>query len=306
MIRNVRPFKGLGRLEILYGKLNRLQNQIENYGLVIFAADNGISREKCSNYPPMSSAEIVHSHLEGSSPTVKLLQRLEKNELIVDVGLARPVNHLEILDYHVCRGSRNFLHYDALEPFEVNKAIEIGRLLWDGNYIRNFDIIGVGEIGVGDTMCAAALASVFTGVDIAKMVGRGSASAKVIDKKIDIISRALAVRSPSKENVVDLLARFGGLEIAALTGFMTRAPENNKIIMLDGYVTAVAALLAGQLNEKVPDYLIAPSLSDEPGHHIVLEHLKQEAIFDLDINYGEGLAALIGLFLAEMTTRFFQ
>lgn len=302
---NIRPFNGLGRLEILYGKLDKLRNQIENYGLIIFAADNGISREKCSNYPPMSSADIVLSHLNGSSPTVKLLQRLGKSELIIDVGLVRPVIHPEILDYNICRGSRNFLQYDALEPSEVNNAMEAGRLLWDGNNIRNFDIIGIGEIGVGDTMCAAALASVLTGVAIAEMVGRGSASAKVINKKADIISRALAVRRPSNDNMVDLLARFGGLEIAALTGFITRAPENNKIIMLDGYVTAVAALLASKLNEKVPDYLIAPSLSDEPGHHIVLECLKQEAIFDLDINYGEGLAALIGLFLAEITTSFF-
>ncbi len=302
---DVRPFKGLGRLEILYEKLYKLQNQIENYGLLIFAADNGISLESCSNYPPMSSSEIVYSHLEGSSPTVKLLQRLGKNELIVDVGLYRPVNHPEVLNCNVCRGSRNFLHCDALEPSEIHKAIEIGRSLWDGNYIRDFDIIGIGEIGVGDTMCAAALASVFTGVQIGEMVGRGSASAKVIDKKVDIIFRALAMRSPSKENVLDLLARFGGLEIAALTGFISRAPEHCKIIMLDGYVTAVAALLATKLNENVADYLIAPSLSDEPGHHIVLEHLQQEAIFDLDINYGEGLAALIGLFLAEMTMRFF-
>lgn len=302
---SIRPFKGLGRLEILYEKLNKFHNQIENYGLVIFAADNGISREGCSNYPPMSSADIVRSHLEGGSPTVKLLQRLGKNELIVDIGLARPVNHPEILNYNVGRGSRNFLYDEALMPSEVNQAIEIGRLLWDGNYIRGFDIIGIGEIGVGDTMCASAIASAFTGVEITDMVGRGSASAKVIDKKVDIISRALAVRSPAQENVLDLLARFGGLEIAALTGFIAGAPENHKTIMLDGYVTAVAALLATKLNEKVRDYLIAPSLSDEPGHRVVLERLQQESIFDLDINYGEGLAALIGLFLAEMTMRFF-
>ncbi|MDD2620874.1 MAG: nicotinate-nucleotide--dimethylbenzimidazole phosphoribosyltransferase, partial [Syntrophomonadaceae bacterium] len=110
---------------------------------------------------------------------------------------------------------------------------------------------------------------------------------------------------PENNNVVDLLARFGGLEIAALTGFISGAPENNKAIMLDGYVTAVASWLASRINTKVPAYLITPSLSDEPGHNVVLKNLHQEAIFDLDLNYGEGLAAVIGLFLAEMTVRFF-
>ncbi|MDD3268118.1 MAG: nicotinate-nucleotide--dimethylbenzimidazole phosphoribosyltransferase [Syntrophomonadaceae bacterium] len=301
---NARPFKGLGKLEILYEKLNKIHTEAENYGLLIFAADNGISHENCSIYPAMSSAEIVYSHLEGKSPTVKLLQRLNKNELIVDVGLARQISHPEILERNVCMGSRNFLHSDALEQIEARQAIEIGRSLWDENYISNFDIIGIGEIGVGNTVCAAALASVLTGVEIAEMVGRGSASAKVIDKKVDIISKARTVRCPSKDNVLDLLARFGGLEIAALTGFISRAPEKNRAIMLDGYVTAVAALLASKIDEEVPAFLITPSLSVEPGHHIVLEHLGQEAIFDLDINHGEGLAALIGLFFAEMAMRF--
>lgn len=132
------------------------------------------------------------------------------------------------------------------------------------------------------------------------LVGSGSASDKVIYKKIDILSRAINLRSPDPNDVMDLLARFGGLELAALTGFILAAAKNKKIIMLDGYVTAVAALLASRINRGVSSFLIAPSTIQEPGHGPVLEQLGLKPVFDFAINYGEGLVAAIALFLAEV------
>jgi len=108
---------------------------------------------------------------------------------------------------------------------------------------------------------------------------------------------------PDPNSVTDILARFGGLEIAALAGFMIEACRDGRLVMLDGYVTAVAALLANLVNDKVSSYLIAPSLSDQRGHQLILDRIGLEAVFDLGINYGEGLAAALGMFFGEIMTK---
>jgi nicotinate-nucleotide--dimethylbenzimidazole phosphoribosyltransferase len=298
------PIQGLGRLEFLYSRLEKLNNNARDYCLVIFAGDNGVSCENTSIYEPMSSYGIVKRHLEGNAPTAILLNRLGKKEYIVDVGLARQMENSAIIDHNIRRGSANFLDEDALEKWEVKKAIAAGQRIWDEIDYSRFDIIGLGEIGVANTLCAAALTAVMTANAPAVMAGKGSGDDKVIDKKADIISRALEFRYPEADNLLDLMARFGGLEIAALSGFILEAAKKQKPIVLDGFVTAVAALLASRIDSSVNTYLIAPSLSDERGHRTVLDILGLEPVFDLNINYGEGLAAAIGLFMAEITAKF--
>ncbi|MEN6351799.1 MAG: nicotinate-nucleotide--dimethylbenzimidazole phosphoribosyltransferase, partial [Syntrophomonas sp.] len=290
--------------DMFYNRIKELKMEIRKYGLVIFAGDNGISRENISIYEPMNSAAIVNSHIENKSPTAFLLNRLDKKGFIVDVGLAQEVKHEKVMNRNVAKGSQSFLSGNALSHLQAVAGIEAGRSLWNDICAEDFDIIGVGEIGIGSTLCAAALAAVITGKEAALLVGRGSSPANIITKKADIISRAFKLRYPKPNDTVDLLARFGGLEIAALTGFISRAPEYHKAIMLDGFVTSVAALLAKQIDPKVPAFIIAPSLSEETGHLPVLDHLGLNAVFDLDMNYGEGLAALIGLFLAEISWGF--
>lgn len=273
--------------------------------LLIFAGDNGISTELTGSYRPMQSACIVQEHLQGHSPTTMLLKQMGSAEIIIDVGLASQVEDIRVIDYNIKRGSRNFLHEDALEPGEVLSALQLGARLWDEVIGTHYDIILMGEIGISDTLCAAAIASVLTGINPACLTGKGSGNSKVIDKKIDIISRAMALRRPDAGNVADILGRFGGLEIAALTGFMTRARERKTPLILDGYVTSVAALLASVVEPGVVEYLLAPSLSNQTGHELILDRLGIPFLFDMDINYGEGLAAAIGLYLAQLMVKAF-
>lgn len=301
-----RPYHGLGKFEDLYSKLQKFNTPAKEYGLFIFAGDNGISCEHTTIYPPMKSVEIVWDHIEGKAPTARLLKRIGKNEIIIDIGLYNQIKHKEILERKIRKGTVNFLLDDALSCSEVLRALEIGQSIWEESYCSNFDIIGVGEIGSGNTLCAAALAAVITGYVPDALAGRGSADYKVIGKKIDIIHRSICQRCPDQNNVIDMLARFGGLEIAALTGFIMRAAEYQIPIMLDGYVTAVAALLASIIDSRVTGYLIAPGLSENTGHILILNKLNLEPVFNLDLNYGEGLIAAIGLFLSEMAVTFFN
>lgn len=297
---------GLGRLNDLHDKLSVLGCPARSWTLVVFAGDNGISREHTSHYPPLQSGELVLAHLDGTNPTVRLLERLNRREWLIDVGLCMDLSQPGLIDKRISKGTRNFLYGDALDHSQVISAITAGQSAWDLINYHDFDIIGLGEIGIADTLCAAALGVAVLDLPEAALVGKGSAAPAVIDKKSGIIKRALEYRYPDPANVIDLLARFGGLEIAALTGFIARVNEKGVPIMLDGYVTSIAALLASLINNDVIPYLIAPSLSAEPGHEIVLNRLGLEPLFDMSLNYGEGLASVIGLFLAENAMSFFQ
>ena len=291
----------MGRLAQWQEKLNQLNCRSRGI-LIIFAADNGISVEHCSMYKPMQSALIVQEHLNGQSPTSRLLKAMQTREIIVDVGLAASVNDTRILNRNIRRGSRNFLQEDALKEGEVVRAIQIGKQIWDEISCSNFDIIAVGEIGISNTISAAAIASVLCGLHPNDLTGKGSGDSKVIAKKVDIICRAMALRTPDATSIIDILTRFGGLEIAALAGFISQAKLKDTLVMLDGYVTSVAALLASINEPGVVEYLLAPSLSDETGHQLILGKLGLDFLFDMDINYGEGLAAVLGLYLARLIT----
>ncbi|HHV15054.1 MAG TPA: nicotinate-nucleotide--dimethylbenzimidazole phosphoribosyltransferase [Gelria sp.] len=303
MLENISRRVATGRLAYWYEKLKKLAGQDLQSILIIFAADNGISVEYCSTYKPMQSALIVQEHLHGQSPTSKLLKAMEIREIIVDVGLATPVNDVRILNRNVCRGSRNFLQEDALKKEEVTGAIQTGAKLWDEISCSDFDIIAIGEIGISNTLCAAAIASAVSGLHPDLLTGKGSGDSKVIAEKVDIICKGLDLRRPDATNIVDILTRFGGLEIAALTGFISQARKKKTLLMLDGYVTSVAALLASITEPEVVEYLLAPSLSVETGHQFILDKLGLDFLFNMDINYGEGLAAVLGLYLARLITK---
>lgn len=290
----------MGRMAGWQKKLKELGRECNDSILLVFAGDNEISYECTGSYWPMQSDRIVKEHLEGRSPVNLLLKSTGSSELIIDVGLASPVDDIRVIDYNIRRGSRNFLHEDALEEGEVRRALEAGARLWDEIAGTKFDIMLVGEIGISDTLCAAAIASSLTGINPINLTGKGSGESKVINQKVDIISRAMALRRPEPDNVIDNLMRFGGLEIAALTGFIARAREKKTPVMLDGYVTSVAALLATCINAGVAEYLLAPSLADQTGHHLILDRLGLNFLFDMEINYGEGFAAVLGLNLARL------
>lgn len=298
------PVEALGRLSVLYERIREAKS-ISTCGVILFAGDNGISLEGTSRYEPLQTCQLVQQHLDGLAPTSRLLSRLGIPEIIVDVGLNTSITDSRVLGRKLQHGTCHFIDRDALAPEQVRRAIETGRAIGE-EIFGLFDIIGVGELGIGDTLCAAALAAVVMGKPPEQIVGRGSADHKVIAKKTEIIYRAICNRSPDACSVTDILGRFGGLEIAALTGFLLGVPDAGRLVMLDGFVTAVAALLANTLDDRVRSCLIAPGLSDQRGHQLVLDQLGLQPVIDLGINYGEGLAAGFGLFFTELLTDWFH
>jgi len=290
----------LGRLGQLLKAVSPSPDRPLRSGLVVFAADHGISLEGYSAYAPLRTDKLVDWHLQGKSPVSRIVNHINRPEIIVDVGLYHPVQHQAVLSHPVRRGSRSFLEQDALWSGEVDQAVQRGFSLWDNISGWQFDIIGVGELGVGNTLAAEAITCAMLQLEPEQVVGSGSSADKVIRQKIDIIKRALQHRHPQPDNYIDLLMRFGGLEIAALTGFIMRMFTLNKKVILDGLVTAVAAALASLVVRGKTHLLIAPSLAAERGHQYVLEELGLTAIWNVELNYGEGLAAAFSMFLLEV------
>lgn len=290
----------LGKLRQLILAASVSPADFHRSGLVIFAADHGISTEGYSAFEPLRTDLLVKAHLEGESPVSRILRSINKPEIIVDAGLYHPINRKEVLNHPIRQGSRPFLQGDALTLAEVDQAIQLGFSLWDEISGWQFDIIGIGELGVGNTLAAEAITCAMLNLKPEGIVGSGSADYKVINQKTDIIRRALQHRYPQPDDYRDLLMRFGGLEIAALAGFVVRMFTLNKIIILDGLVTTVAAALASLIQPGKTELLIALSLAGELGHQYLLEELGMQAVWDWQLNYGEGLAAAFSLFLLDI------
>ncbi|MEQ8175323.1 MAG: nicotinate-nucleotide--dimethylbenzimidazole phosphoribosyltransferase [Syntrophomonadaceae bacterium] len=297
---------GMGKLNTLYRQFEALGCRGRDWALLVFAGDHGVSQEGTSSYQALGSGRIVASHLDGNSPTSKLLERLGKKELIFDLGLFDDIDNPDLIRKRIRQGTRNFIDEDAMDYGEALSALEAGRTAWEYVKLYDYDMVGLGEIGIGNTLSASALGSVALRLPLELMIGPGSAGAGRIARKIELLRQAMDNEIPDPNNVLDILARFGGLEIAALTGFISEAEHYGIPIILDGFVTSVAALLAGMLNNKSLTNIFCPSLAMEPGHRLILERLQLEPWFDLDLNYGEGLAAVMGMFMAEMTMSFYQ
>lgn len=296
----------MGKLNTLYGQLDALGCKGRDWALFVFAGDHGVSLEGTSGYKALRSGQIVAAHLNGSSPTSKLLERLGKREWIFDLGLCDDIDNPDLIRKRIRKGTRNFINEDAMDYGEVLGAIEAGRAAWEYVKIYDYDMIGLGEIGIGNTLSASALGAAAMQLPVELMTGPGSGGLSLIARKIDLLRQAMDNETPDPNNIMDMLTRFGGLEIAALTGFISEAGNYGIPVILDGFVTSVAALLAVMINNKSLTQLFCPSMALEPGHRLIMERLQLEPWFDLELNYGEGLAAVMGMFVAEMTMSFYQ
>jgi len=299
----LKPLGGLGRLEGLVNffveKGISPPRDFDNYRVVVMAGDNGISREGISIYSPADSVRIVQAHLEEAAATPVFLSRIGKEEILVDVGLFSPVDSGRVWDYRIRPGSGNFLVEPAMTREEAVQALEAGARV--AARLDGLDIVGIGEIGVGNTVAAVAALAALLDLPAGQLADRGSGvSDSVLSRRISIIEKAIALHQPCPGDVLDAVSKVGGVTLAAMTGFIIGAGEKRLPVMLDGFVASVAALLATRLSGTCRELLVASHLSREKGHRLVLRELGLVPLFDFDLNYGEGLGAALGLFLCEL------
>jgi nicotinate-nucleotide--dimethylbenzimidazole phosphoribosyltransferase len=314
--RLTKPPGSLGRLEVLATHLAGITGQelprADHPAVVVFAADHGVTAQGVSAYPSDVTAQMVANFAGGGAAINVLAGLIGARVLVVDVGVAGPIPGADrpasprgarIVSARVAEGTRDMTREAAMTVDEARSAIDIGRRVVAELIAEGVDLIAVGEMGIGNTTAASALAAVMTGRPPADMTGRGTGlDDPAVRHKVSVIEQTLELHQPDPANPVGALAAVGGLEIAALVGSILSAAESHVPVLLDGFITGSAALVAARLAPALPARLIASHRSSEPGHRIVLERLGLVPLLDLELRLGEGSGAALAIPLVRAAT----
>ncbi len=310
-----KPLGSLGRLEELSAWYATIRGVFPpspptRAALALFAADHGVVVEGVSAYGSQVTAAMVANVMAGGAAINAIAAHAGADIMLVDVGVSgdlssAPTSPLVILERCAVRaGTGNLRRQPAMSREEAERAVAVGEAIAARAVARGADVIGLGEIGIGNTTSAAALTSLFTGRVPSAAVGRGAGIGdEVLARKIAVVEDALALHRPSIDDPIGALACIGGLEIAALVGCALEAARHRVPVVLDGVVTSAAALVACRMDPALRGYLLAAHASPEPGARAALEHLDLRPLLDLGMRLGEGTGAAlaIGLLRAAVT-----
>jgi nicotinate-nucleotide--dimethylbenzimidazole phosphoribosyltransferase len=315
--RLTKPPGSLGRLEELAISLAGITGvAAPGFGrkaVVIFAADHGVTARGVSAYRSEVTAGVVANFLAGGAAINALAALVDAEVIVVDVGVgttipepsvARPGVRARLIRARVRPGTRDLSEEPAMTRSESLAAIGVGLRLGEELRRSRTAIAAVGEMGIGNTTSASAIVAALTGHAARSVTGRGTG---VDDdgyaRKVDAVERGLRRVAASGSDPLTVLDEVGGLEIAALVGFLIGAAAAHIPVVLDGFITGAAALVAARLSPHLPDRLVAAHRSAEPGHATALAALGLEPFLDLDMRLGEGSGAALALALVDASCR---
>jgi len=293
-----KPLGSLGKMERIAKQIALIQGtltpKLVKPVMLTVASDHHICQEGVSSCPVEITWQQCLNFLKGGGG-IGLFSSIYGFDLyVVDAGVDYDFQpHEKLIDAKVRKGSRNFLHEPAMTLDECHQAIENGRQIARRFAVEGTNVLGFGEMGIGNTSPASALLSVFSGLDVATCVGPGAGlSPEGVQHKADVIRRAIEKHGISN-NPVENLARFGGLEIATIAGVMLEAAALQMVIITDGFITTSALMAAAAINASVLDYALFSHQSHEQGHQRMIQFLKGEPIMHLDFRLGEGTGAAV-------------
>lgn len=289
-----KPLGALGQLEALALQLALIQQTttpvLTAPHLLVFAADHGLTAEGVSAYPSAVTYQMVLNFLAGGA-AVNVFCRQNGLQLVVcDVGVTGSFseNAPGFVKYKVAPGTRNMRYEPAMLPHECEAAMDAGRTLVDGVGHRGCNVVGFGEMGIGNTSAAALLMHRLTGLPLTQCVGRGTGLDDAgLTHKLAVLE-AVSDQHATAQTPLDLLTAMGGFEIAAIVGGMLRAAENGMVILVDGFIATAALLVAQAIDPAVRDYCVFCHQSDEAGHRLMLESLNATPLLKLSMRLGEG------------------
>lgn len=271
-------------------------------GILVFAADHGVARHGVSLYPARVGGQVAAAAARGETAIGVLARTLGAELVVADVGLAGA--RLPGVAYHrVADGTADITLGPALTPDQMRAAVAAGHAL-AALLAERSDVVVLGEIGIGNTTVAAALLAALTGMSPEAVCGRGTGlDAQGLERKRSTVGAALRANPVSRADPLECLRQLGGHEFAALVGAVLAAAAARRLILLDGFATGVAALVACRLHPAVRDYLVAGHRSAEPAHARVLTELGLEPLLDLRLRLGEGSGAALALPLIGLAAR---
>jgi nicotinate-nucleotide--dimethylbenzimidazole phosphoribosyltransferase len=292
-----KPRGALGRLEEIALQIGRIQNTLSPVltkpVILVFAADHGIAKEGVSAYPQEVTYQMVMNFLSGGAAINVFCNQNGIDINIVDAGVNYdfPDGLAGLTRCKIGRGTKSFLHEPAMTPQETQKSIEAGAKIVRDLQQQGSNIIGFGEMGIGNTASASALMSVLCKRSIEKCVGQGTGiGQEALEKKKAIISQAIAFHGKA-HTPFEALTIFGGFEIAQMCGGMLQAAELGMVILVDGFISTAAFLVAAEMEPSLKGYAIFCHQSGEQGHRVMLDYLQANSLLNLGMRLGEGTGA---------------
>jgi nicotinate-nucleotide--dimethylbenzimidazole phosphoribosyltransferase len=304
-----KPPGSLGRLEELSIQLAGITGQprprVERKVVIVMAGDHGVTAESVSAYPAEVTPQMVLNFARGGAAINVLARQAGARVVVVDVGVAADLDPQPGLELcKVAPGTQNLALGPAMTYEQTVRAIEVGLEIVEAEVAKGLDLIATGDMGIGNTTPSAAIVAALTGRPVAQVTGRGTGLDDAgLARKVAVIERALAVNRPDPRDPFDVLMKVGGLEIAGLVGVILGAAAHRLPVVVDGFISGAAALVAAELAPAVKPFLIAAHRSVEVGHRVVLEHLGLRPLLDLDLRLGEGTGAVLALHLVEAAAR---
>jgi nicotinate-nucleotide--dimethylbenzimidazole phosphoribosyltransferase len=302
--RKTKPRGSLGRLEQLAAQIAAVGGAVApeplRPAIVVAAADHGVTAEGVSAYPQEVTRQMLANFASGGA-AISVLARSARAELhVVDAGVAEPTPHPAIRSLRVGAGTANAAVGPAMTREQASEAIARGAALARELADAGANVVALGDMGIGNTTSASALACALLGRAPSEMCGPGTGlDARGVANKAAVVERMLAANRPRPDDPLGVLAAVGGFEIGLLAGVALGAAAGRAVVVLDGFITGVAALVAVRLEPALCGYLVASHRSPEPGHAPVLDALELEPLLDLGLRLGEASGAALALPLLE-------
>jgi nicotinate-nucleotide--dimethylbenzimidazole phosphoribosyltransferase len=296
-----KPQGSLGRLEELCRLVSvaRGTDRPSCRKRVIFtlAGDHGVVEEGVSAYPQSVTSQMVLNFLAGSAGVNVLARHAGCDMVVVDMGIAKPVVHPDCVDRRIAPGTRNFTRGPAMTRDEAERSIIAGiELALEGE----FDVLGTGDMGIGNTTASSAIAAVLTGRKVEELTGRGTGiDDRTFGRKVEAIARGISVNDPDPRDPVDVLRAVGGFEIGGIAGLILGAAIQRRFAVVDGFISTAAAMLASGLSSSISDYFVLSHLSAEHGHGHLAAYLGKRPLLDLGMRLGEGTGAALAIELID-------
>lgn len=316
-----KPQGSLGQIEQLAIQLSAMQNtsqpQVDNINISIFAADHGIATQGVSAFPQAVTVEMIRNFVKGGAAISVLARHHQADLNVVNCGTALPLDFspdelAQVQNFAIAAGTEDLSSQAAMSLPQAEQALAIGRDMVDSSQQKNrLDVFVAGEMGIGNTTTASALSCALLKLNGEKLAGRGTGiDDQILEKKISLIDQALnraSVKNTQQDdNILALAAEVGGFEILAIAGAYIRCAQLAIPVLVDGFITTAAALLAVKLAPECRQWMLFAHQSKEQGHQLLLNELQAEPLLDLSLRLGEGSGAALAIPLLQQACALHQ
>lgn len=302
----LKPVGSLGVLETNAIKLAGISGKqtvdLTKKTIMVFCADHGAA-SKISSFPQQVSALVAQTMVTGISGVAVLANHAGAHLKVIDLGLVSDPQHPSIISRKIAKGTADFTEGPAMSREQAIRAIEVGIEMTVQAIEEGTQILGTGEVGIGNTGASSALLAAFTGEDIDGLTGRGAGHTdEGLAHKRAMIRRALEINVPNREDPLDVIAKVSGFEIAGLVGVYLAAAAHRIPVIIDGFIAGAAAVAAFRINPLARDFMFASHKSEEPGAVVIAQELELEPILAMNMRLGEGTGAALAFHIIEASS----